>query len=105
MTLGRVALKQEIALTTEALKVAATDAEVQKLTGVLIGLSAALASTQAELSQATSSALIQDVANRNDDRRQKKADQERQHAEFSEAVSTYGKTFRLMAAPTPFPTR
>ncbi len=38
----RIALKAEIARTTEALKSATTDAEVQKLQGVLTGLSACL---------------------------------------------------------------
>src|SRR5213592_3568721 len=41
-TARRIALKEEIARTTTALKSATTDAEVQKLTGVLIGLSSAL---------------------------------------------------------------
>src|SRR5262249_27258462 len=38
----RVALKEEIATSTEELKTASTAAEVQKLTGVLIGLASAL---------------------------------------------------------------
>src|SRR6266581_4702365 len=41
-TARRVALKEEIARTTTVLKSATTDAEGQKLTGVLIGLSSAL---------------------------------------------------------------
>jgi hypothetical protein len=100
----RRALKEQIARTAEGLKVAATDAEVQKLAGILTGLSAALVSTEAEFHQAAASALVQDVANRNDERRQKKADLERQRAEFSEAVSAYAHTFRLTADPVAFPT-
>src|SRR5258708_744696 len=69
-TARRIALKTEIAATTDALKAAKTDAEVQKLTGVLIGLSSALNNTDYELNQATASALVQDVANRNDAQRQ-----------------------------------
>src|SRR5881296_230498 len=61
-TARRIALKEEIARTTTALKSATTDAEVQKLTGVLIGLSSALNNTDYEINQATSSALVQDVA-------------------------------------------
>jgi hypothetical protein len=101
----RVALKAQIATTTDQLKSATTDAEVQKLTGVLIGLSAALNNTDYEINQATASALVQDVANRNDAQRQIEAKKEQQHAEFTEAMQKYGQKFRLMNAPTEFPTR
>ena len=104
-TARRIALKEEIARTTEALKTAPTDADVQKLTGVLIGLSSALNNTDYEINQATASALVQDVANRNDAQRQVEAKKEQQHAEFTEAVQKYGQTFRLMNAPTTFPTK
>ena len=104
-TARRMALKQEIATTTDQLKAAATDAEVQKLTGVLIGLSSALNNTDYEINQATTSAVVQDIANRNDAQRQVEAKKEQQHAEFTEAVQKYGQTFRLMNAPTEFPTR
>ena len=99
----RVALKQEIAATADQLKAATTDAEVQKLTGVLVGLSSALNNTDYEINQATASAVVQDIANRNDTQRQIEADKQQQHAEFSEAVQKYGQTFRLMNAPTQFP--
>ena len=101
----RVALKDEIAATTEQLKAATTDAEVQKLTGVLIGLSAALNNTDYELNQASASAMVQDVANRNDEQRQIEAKKEQQHAEFTEAMQQYGQKFRLLNAPTLFPTQ
>ena len=104
-TTRRVALKQEIAATTDQLKAATTDAEVQKLTGVLIGLSAALNNTHYELNQASASSVVQDIANRNDAQRQVEAQKEQQHAEFTEAVQQYGQKFRLMNAPTQFPTR
>ena len=104
-TARRVALKEEIARTTTALKNATTDAEVQKLTGVLIGLSSALNNTDYEINQATASALVQDVANRNEAQRQIEAKKEQQHAEFTEAVQKYGQTFRLVNAPTAFPTQ
>src|SRR5437899_5773483 len=101
----RIAFKEEIARSTTALKSATTDAEVQKLTGVLIGLSSALNNTDYEINQATASALVQDVANRNDVQRQIAAKKEQQHAEFTEAIQQYGQKFRLMNAPTEFPTR
>jgi len=103
-TARRIALKEQIATTTDALKAATTDAEVQKLTGVLIGLSSALNNTDYEINQATTSALVQDIANRNDAQRQVEANKEQQHAEFTEALQKYGQTFRLMNAPTAFPT-
>lgn len=101
----RVAIKADIAKTTDALKAANTDAEVQKLTGVLVGLTAALEITGHEITQATASAVVQDIANRADERRQLEAKKEQQHAEFTEAVGKYGQTFRLMNAPVKFPTR
>ena len=103
-TARRVALKNQIAATTDAIKAATTDAEVQKLTGVLIGLSSALNNTDYEINQATASAVVQDIANRNDAQRQVEAKKERQHAEFTEAGQKYGQMFRLMNAPTAFPT-
>ena len=103
-TARRIALKAQIAATTDALKSATTDAEVQKLTGVLIGLSSALNNTDYEINQATASAVVQDIANRNDAQRQVEAKKEQQHAEFTEAVQKYGQKFRLMNAPTAFPT-
>ena len=104
-TARRIELKGQIAATTDALKNATTDAEVQKLSGVLIGLSSALNNTDYEIHQATASAVVQDIANRNEMQRQIEAKKEQQHAEFTEAVQKYGQTFRLMDAPTEFPTR
>ena len=104
-TARRIALKEQIAATTDALKAATTDAEVQKLTGVLIGLQSALNNTDYEINQATTAAIVQDIANRNDAKRQIQARKEQQHAEFTEAIQIYGQTFRLMNAPTEFPTQ
>ena len=77
-----MALKDEIAATTEQLKAATTDAEVQKLNGVLTGLSAALNNTDYELNQASASALVQDIANRNDKQRQIEAQHGRVHLDL-----------------------
>ena len=103
-TSRRIALKGQIAATTDALKAAQTDAEVQKLTGVLIGLSSALNNTDYEINQATTAAVVQDIANRNDAQRQIEAKKEQQQAEFTEAMQKYGQKFRLMNSPTAFPT-
>lgn len=99
----RATIKAEIANVTTALSKAQTDAEVQKLGVVLVGLGSALQSTDLEVSQATASVLVQDAANRADDRRQTEARKERQSAEFTEALRNYGRTFRLVTGPTPFP--
>ncbi len=103
-TARRIALKQQIAATSDALRSAPTDADVQKLQGVLLGLNAALNNTDYEINQATTAAIVQDIANRNDAQRQIEARKEQQHAEFTEAVQKYGQKFRLMNAPTAFPT-
>jgi hypothetical protein len=60
----RAALKAQIASTTDALQSATTASEVQKLTGVLIGQSAALAATDKEIDQAGTLSLVQDIENR-----------------------------------------
>jgi len=100
----RTNLRKQIAQTTEQLKSASTDAEVQKLQGVLTGLNGALASTDAEVNQAVGSALVQDIQNRNDEQKQQKALLEQQNAEFHEAINNYATKFQLLNEPTVFPT-
>ena len=100
----RTSIKNQIAQTTEQLKNATTDAEVQKLQGVLTGLNGDLASTDAEVNQAVGSALVQDIQNRNDQQKQQKALSEQQNAEFHEAVNNYATKFQLLNEPTVFPT-
>jgi len=100
----RVAIKKQIAQTAEQLKSATTDAEVQKLQGVLTSLNTDLASTDAELNQAVGSALVQDIQNRNDQQKQIQALTEQQNAEFTEAVSNYTAKFQLLNQPVQFPT-
>lgn len=101
----RAAIKDQIAKTTEQLKNATTDAEVQKLQGVLSGLNADLASTDAEVNQAVGSALVQDIQNHNDQQKQQQALLEQKNAEFHEAVSNYTTTFSLLNQPVTFPTQ
>jgi hypothetical protein len=100
----RATIKDQIAQTTQQLQNATTDAEVQKLHGVLTSLNADLASTDDEVNQATASALVQDIQNRNDQQKQALAMSEQQNAEFEEAVSNYTAKFQLLNAPTVFPT-
>jgi hypothetical protein len=100
----RKSIKNEIAQTTEQLQNATTDAEVQKLHGVLTSLNGDLASTDDEVNQAASSAVVQDIQNRNDQQKQIQALTEQQNAEFEESVSNYTAKFQLLDAPTTFPT-
>jgi len=100
----RTAIKNQIAQTTEQINNATTDAEVQKLHGILTSLNGDLASTDAELNQAVGSVLVQDIQNRNDQQKQSQAMIEQQNAEFEEAVSNYTAKFQLLDEPTPFPT-
>ena len=100
----RSTIKDEIAQTTEQLQNATTDAEVQKLHGVLTSLNGDLASTDDEVNQAASAAMVQDIQNRNDQQKQIQALTEQQNAEFEESVSNYTAKFQLLDAPTEFPT-
>jgi membrane-associated HD superfamily phosphohydrolase len=93
----------EIAQTTQQLQNATTDAEVQKLHGVLTSLNGDLASTDDEVNQAASSAMVQDIQNRNDQQKQQQALTEQQNAEFEEATSNYVATFQLLAEPDAIP--
>ena len=101
----RATIKNQIAQTTEQLQNATTDAQVQKLHGVLTSLNADLASTDAEVNQAVGSALVQDIQNRNDQQKQVQALTEQQNAEFTEALSNYTAKFQLFNEPTVFPTQ
>jgi hypothetical protein len=77
---------------------------VQKLSGVLASLNSDLASTDDEVNQAASAAMVQDIQNRNDQQKQVVALTEQQNAEFEESVSNYTAKFQLLTAPTVFPT-
>ena len=101
----RATIKAQIAQTTQQLQAATTDAEVQKLHGVLTSLNADLASTDDEVNQAASSAVVQDIQNRNDQQKQIQALTEQQNAEFTEAVSNYATKFQLLNQPVQFPTQ
>jgi hypothetical protein len=101
----RTTIKNQIAQTTQQLQSASSDAEVQKLHAELTSLNADLASTDDEVNQAATSALVQDIQNRNDQQKQVQALTEQQNAEFTEAVSNYTAKFTLLDAPTTFPTQ
>lgn len=81
---GRLqALKRDIGSTTTALQAATTDAEAQKLHGVLASQRAELAALEAEVQQAAAQVAVQDTLNRNDEEKQEQAQRERDAAEWS----------------------
>ncbi|HRZ55293.1 MAG TPA: hypothetical protein P5525_07540, partial [Candidatus Paceibacterota bacterium] len=69
----RQSLRAAIHQTLAALQAAATDAEAQKLHGVLLGQMADLEAIDRELGFAAQRAIIQDIENRNDTLRQEAA--------------------------------
>jgi hypothetical protein len=99
----RDSLRQDIATTTEQLRVATTASEVQKLTGVLIGLNAELSATDKELDHAASVSIVQNAENQNDQAKQQQARVEEQKAEFSEGIQKYNNTVKLSSEPALFP--
>lgn len=99
----REALKTNIASTIQALQAATTASEVQKLTGVLIGLNSALAATDKEIDQAGTLSMVQDIENRNDMEKQAKARSEEQEAEMIESLGNYQTNFTLNTEPPQFP--
>jgi hypothetical protein len=101
----RATIKTNIAQTTQQLQAATTDAQVQKLHAVLTSLNSDLASTDDEVNQAATSAVVQDIQNRNDQQKQVQALTEQQNAAFEEATSNYVTTFQLLDQPTTFPTQ
>jgi hypothetical protein len=99
----REVLKEEIAAATEQLEAATTDAETQKLSGVLVGLHADLSAVDKEVDQALGLTLVQDAENRNDKEKQAQARIEEQQAAFTESIKNYSGTFKLSAEPPAFP--
>jgi hypothetical protein len=99
----RETLKTSIATTTQALQAATTASEVQKLTGVLIGLNSALMATDKEIDQAGTLSVVQDIENRNDVEKQAKARTEEQQAEMIETFGNYRTNFTLNTQPPIFP--
>jgi len=83
----RTELKESIADTTTALENSTTDAETQKLTGVLVAQSAQLESIDRELNAAAYQAILQDIENRNDEARQSQAALENHAADREDAFT------------------
>jgi hypothetical protein len=97
----REELRQQIAATTQQLQAATTDAETQKLTGVLTGEAAELAALDREIDQAAAELNTQDIENRADKDRQEQARREERAAQMQEATQQFGHLFQLdTSAPT-----
>lgn len=86
----RQTLKDQIAGTIGQLQSATTDAETQKLQGVLTGQSAQLQAIDQELASATSHTVVQDIANRNDEQKQQQAHNEEIAADRLDAFKKFG---------------
>jgi hypothetical protein len=97
-------LRNNIAGTTTKLQASTTDAETQKLTGVLVGYNAELATVDHEIDNATGQVVTQDAENRADRERQEEARREERQAQTEESIQRYGEVFRLENTPPRFPT-
>jgi predicted Holliday junction resolvase-like endonuclease len=86
----RQALKSQIADTVNQLQAATTDAETQKLQGVLTAQSAQLAALGDDETNAATQAVVQDIANRNDQQKQQEAQDEEVAADRQDALTKFG---------------
>ena len=77
---------------------------MQKLAAGLTALSSALNSVDHEVNQSLASAVVQDIENRNDERKQEQAVKEQRQAEFRQTLTNYNAKFPLITAPARFPT-
>lgn len=96
-------LRSDIAATTAKLQASTTDAETQKLTGVLVGYNAELATVDHEIDNATAQVVTQDAENRADRERQEQARREERQAQMEESFRRYSEVFRLETTPPQFP--
>ena len=99
----RANLRNQIASTTTQLQAATTDAETQKLTGVLVGYYAELATVDHEIDNAAGQVLTQDAENRADKERDDQARREERQAQTEESFRRYGEVFQLETTPPTFP--
>jgi hypothetical protein len=99
----RKALRDQIAATTQKLEASTTDAETQKLNGVLTGYNAELGTVDREIDHAAAQIMTQDAENRADRERQEEARREERQAQMQESLQQYGEVFRLETSPPSFP--
>ncbi len=101
----REALRGEIATTTQQLQAATTDAETQKLTGVLVGYTGEQASVDREIDHAAAQVATQDAENRADRERQEQSRREERQAKMEQSFRRYREVFRFETTPPAFPAR
>ena len=88
-------MRQSLARTTEALQSASSDAETQKLQGVIAAQAAQLEELKGQVSTAASNVLVQDAQNRNDAEKQEQARIEADSAEWGRANSDFDAVLQL----------
>jgi hypothetical protein len=86
----RQALKGQMVGTIDRLQASTTDAETQKLQGVVTAQAAQLQSLDDEIANAASQAVVQDISNRNDEAKQQQARNEEIAAERHDALKKFG---------------
>lgn len=91
----RESLRQQIASTTQQLQASTTDAETQKLTGLLVGYNAELQAVDKEIDQAAAQLATQDIENRADRERQDEARREERRAQLQEGTRKFGEVFQI----------
>lgn len=95
-------LRNQIASTTTQLQASTTDAETQKLTGMLVGYNAELATVDHEIDNAAAEVAAQDIENRADAEREEQARREERQAQMEESARRYGEVFQLETTPPSF---
>jgi hypothetical protein len=96
----RDSLRQAMRSTTEGLAKAQSDAEVQKLTGILAAQTSELATINAERSEAANRVLIVQAANQADLERQQQAELELRAANLQSAFRESARFFKADSRPT-----
>ena len=86
----RQTLKGQMVSTLDRLQSSTTDAETQKLQGVVTAQAAQLHALDQEIANAASQAVVQDISNRNDERKQQQARNEEIAADRHDAMKKYG---------------
>ena len=83
-------LKRQMSGTVDQLQASTTDAETEKLQGVLTGQTAQLHAVDQEIANAASQSVVQDISNRNDEEKQQQARNEEIAADRHDALTKFG---------------
>ena len=99
----RNTLRQAMKQTTERLEGARSDAEAQKLKGIIAAQTSELATINAERSESFSRVLVLQAANQADQDRQRQADLETRAAQLQNAWTNVIRLFKTDSHPAPIP--